>query len=116
LWQEDVLQEVDLHNSFPASRRTEKGCDRAAGKPSKIEPCQVGSNRPIIFHSLIMAFTGNVTAADVPPIKKLHSFLLSESGTQSRKVKYWGLTKEEAYSRAKKSHPEKNILWLKELI
>ena len=63
-----------------------------------------------------MEFTGSVTAADVPPVKKLHSFLLSESGTQSRKVKYWGLTKEEAYLKAKKSHPEKNILWLKELI
>jgi len=86
------------------------------GSRRKIEPCQVGSNRPIIFHSLIMAFTGNVTASNVPPIKKLHSFLLSESGTKSRKVKYWGLTKEEAYSRAKRSHPEKNILWLKELI
>ena len=63
-----------------------------------------------------MEFTGNVTAANPPPIKKLHSFLLSEVGTQSRKVKYWGLTKEEAYAKAKKSHPEKNILWLKELI
>ena len=63
-----------------------------------------------------MEFAGNVRAANVPPIKKLHSFLLSEVGTQSRKVKYWGLTKEEAYAKAKKSHPEKNILWLKELI
>ena len=71
---------------------------------------------PYIFHSLIMEFTGSVTAANVPPVKKLHSFLLSELGTQSRKVKYWGFTKEEAYARAKKSHPEKNILWLRELI
>ena len=63
-----------------------------------------------------MQFTSDVKAANVPPVKKLHSFLLSEFGTQSRKVKYWGLTKEEAYSKAKKSHPEKNILWLKELV
>ena len=63
-----------------------------------------------------MEFTGNVTAANVPPSKKLHSFLLSEVGTQSRKVKYWGLTKEEAYSKAKKSHTEKNFHSLKELI
>jgi len=63
-----------------------------------------------------MSFTTNVTAANLPPIKKLHSFLLSELGTQSRKVKYWGFSKEEAYIKAKKSHPEKNILWLKELI
>ena len=63
-----------------------------------------------------MQFTSDVKAANVPPAKRLHSFLLSELGTQSRKVKYWGLTKEEAYAKAKKSHPEKNILWLKELI
>tara|TARA_R100000655_G_scaffold39136_1_gene74266 strand:+ start:2394 stop:2585 length:192 start_codon:yes stop_codon:yes gene_type:complete len=63
-----------------------------------------------------MQFTSDVKAANVPPAKRLHSFLLSEIGTQSRKVKYWGLTKEEAYAKAKKSHPEKNILWLKELI
>ena len=63
-----------------------------------------------------MEFTGTVTSANPPPIKKLHSFLLSEAGTQSRKVKYWGFTKEDAYATAKKSHPEKNILWLKELI
>ena len=63
-----------------------------------------------------MEFTGNVTAVNPPPIKKLHSFLLSEAGKQSRKVKYWGFTKEDAYATAKKSHPEKNILWLKELI
>tara|TARA_R100001082_G_C4242848_1_gene108109 strand:+ start:64 stop:255 length:192 start_codon:yes stop_codon:yes gene_type:complete len=63
-----------------------------------------------------MQFTSDVKAANVPPAKRLHSFLLSELGTQSRKVKYWGLTKEDAYEKAKKSHPEKNILWLKELI
>ena len=63
-----------------------------------------------------MQFTSDVKAANVPPAKRLHSFLLSEIGTQSRKVKYWGLTKEEAYAKAKKSHPEKNILWLKELV
>ena len=63
-----------------------------------------------------MQFTSDVKAANVPPAKRLHSFLLSEIGTQSRKVKYWGLTKEEAYAKAKKSHPEKNILWLRELI
>ena len=63
-----------------------------------------------------MQFTADVEAANVPPAKRLHSFLLSEIGTQSRKVKYWGLTKEDAYATAKKSHPEKNILWLKELI
>jgi hypothetical protein len=63
-----------------------------------------------------MSFTTNVTAANLSPVKKLHSFLLSELGTQSRKVKYWGFSKEEAYAKAKKSHPEKNILWLKELI
>ncbi len=77
---------------------------------------KVSPNRPIIFYLQIMSFTTNVTAANLSPVKKLHSFLLSEVGTQSRKVKYWGLTKEEAYSKAKKSHPEKNILWLKELI
>ena len=63
-----------------------------------------------------MEFTGNVTASNPPPVKKLHSFLLSAAGTQSRKVKYWGLTKDDAYATAKKSHPEKNILWLKELV
>ena len=63
-----------------------------------------------------MQFTSDVKAATVPPANRLHSFLLSEIGTQSRKVKYWGFTKEEAYARAKKSHPEKNILWLRELI
>ena len=63
-----------------------------------------------------MQFTSDVKAANVPPAKRLHSFLLSEPGTQSRKVKYWGFTKEDAYATAKKSHPEKNILWLKELI
>ena len=63
-----------------------------------------------------MQFTSDVKAANVPPAKRLHSFLLSELGTQSRKVKYWGLTKEDAYAKAKKSHPEKNILWIKELI
>ena len=63
-----------------------------------------------------MQFTSDVKAANVPPAKRLHSFLLSEIGTQSRKVKYWGFTKEDAYATAKKSHPEKNILWLKELI
>ena len=63
-----------------------------------------------------MQFTSDVKAANVPPAKRLHSFLLSEIGTQSRKVKYWGVTKEDAYAKAKKSHPEKNILWLKELI
>ena len=93
------------------------GCGRAVERLVRFDRFyQVDSNRPIyIFHSLIMEFTGSVTAADVPPVKKLHSFLLSEIGTQSRKVKYWGLTKEEAYAKAKKSHPEKNILWLKEL-
>ena len=63
-----------------------------------------------------MQFTSDVKAANIPPAKRLHSFLLSEIGTQSRKVKYWGFTKEDAYATAKKSHPEKNILWLKELI
>ena len=63
-----------------------------------------------------MQFTSDVKAANVPPAKRLHSFLLSEIGTQSRKVKYWGVTKDDAYAKAKKSHPEKNILWLKELI
>tara|TARA_B100000131_G_C17671702_1_gene432662 strand:- start:59 stop:346 length:288 start_codon:yes stop_codon:yes gene_type:complete len=94
------------------------GCGRAVERLVRFDRFyQVDSNRPIyIFHSLIMEFTGSVTAADVPPVKKLHSFLLSEIGTQSRKVKYWGLTKEEAYAKAKKSHPEKNILWLKELV
>jgi hypothetical protein len=71
---------------------------------------------PLFFYSFIMEFTNNIYASNPPPVKKLHSFLLSELGTQSRKVKYWGLTKEEAYAKAKKSHPEKNILWLKELI
>ena len=63
-----------------------------------------------------MEFTNNLYASNPPPVKKLHSFLLSELGTQSRKVKYWGLTKDDAYATAKKSHPEKNILWLKELV
>ena len=63
-----------------------------------------------------MEFTGNVTAANPPPIKKLHSFLLSEVGTKSRKVKYWGTSKDEAYIKARSMHPEKNILWLKELV
>ena len=63
-----------------------------------------------------MVFITNVTTSNPPPIKRLHSFLLSELGTQSRKVKYWGFSKEEAYAKAKQSHPEKNILWLKELI
>jgi len=99
------------------SRRTEMGCGRAVERLVRFDRFyEVDSNRPIYFHSLIMEFTGSVTAADVPPVKKLHSFLLSEIGTQSRKVKYWGLSKEEAYSKAKKSHPEKNILWLKELV
>ena len=62
-----------------------------------------------------MQFTSDVKAANVPPAKRLHSFLLSEIGTQSRKVTYWGLTKEDAYAKAKKAHPEKDILWLKEL-
>ena len=63
-----------------------------------------------------MEFTGNVTSVNPPPIKKLHSFLLSEPGTQSRKVKYWGFSKDEAYIKARTMHPEKNILWLKELV
>ena len=63
-----------------------------------------------------MEFTGNVTAVNPPPIKKLHSFLLSEVGTKSRKVKYWGTSKDEAYIKARSMHPEKNILWLKELV
>jgi hypothetical protein len=41
---------------------------------------------------------------------------LSEVGTKSRKVKYWGTSKDEAYIKARSMHPEKNILWLKELV
>jgi len=63
-----------------------------------------------------MEFTNNVYASNPPPVEKLHSFLLSEVGTKSRKVKYWGTSKDEAYIKARSMHPEKNILWLKELI
>ena len=63
-----------------------------------------------------MEFTNNVYASNPPPAKKLHSFLLSEVGTKSRKVKYWGTSKDEAYIKARSMHPEKNILWLKELV
>ena len=62
-----------------------------------------------------MEFTNNLYASNPPPIKKLHSFLLSELGTQSRKVKYWGLTKEEAYSKAKNHTQKKTFFGLKSL-
>jgi hypothetical protein len=63
-----------------------------------------------------MEFTNNIYSSNPPPVKKLHSFLLSEVGTQSRKVKYWGFSKDEAYLKARTMHPEKNILWIKELV
>ena len=63
-----------------------------------------------------MEFHSSVTAASVPPVKRLHSFLLSEAGTKSRKVKYWGATKEEAFQTAKRSHRGKSVLWIKELV
>ena len=63
-----------------------------------------------------MEFTNNIYSSNPPPIKRLHSFLLLEIGKQKKKVKYWGFTKQEAYLKAKKSHPEKKVYWLKELV